>query len=695
MKFGKRLEAEVFHDWKYYAFDYKAFKNRIKGEDPYKAKGAGDEEASLKSKADDSPAQSEVEEGKGGAVEDTASAEGSSSFVFGDEDEEAFVEALDKEIEKISTFCKLKHKELNRRVDNVENTIVSIQRQPPRSAAERPEAREAEEHGDDNDNSVMDQEEGAKNRLEQVTRTIKETTREVQELASFVVLNHTAVRKILKKHDKMTRYKLSTDYMLILSHKHFVQETYDTLILKLSNLWDAVRSLHGGGTDPSKGPGVDSQNIMRKTTKYWVHPDNVVELKLFVLKHLPVLLFKKGVPNDPALNSIYFDNDELFLYHSRMARDQGAQNLRFRWYGKRDDAKEVWVERKTHKEDWTGEKSVKERFPIKEKYLNDYLAGKYNIRQTTNKLRAEGKKKLKDIEDMEQLGDEVQQLVLSRKLRPMVRTSYNRTAFQLPADARVRISLDTELCMVREDYPRCGDNWRRNDEHGYPFSTIPAADVIKFPYAVLEIKLQTQFGQAAPKWATELANSHLVEAVPKFSKFHHGVSMFHSEKVKVVPFWFYQMNRNILKPRLAPLPSADMDDVDIGGGVGGGDEEVDVDRNGKPTVKVDKLGKLYFSNERTFLRWLTYSIQFILLSILLVNFSPDRTPQLVGVGLTAIGFLILFWNLAQFHIRAYKIRHDDGTGPFELKMQPVVVVIIMLSGIVVGGIVSWTSRRNL
>jgi len=28
-----------------------------------------------------------------------------------------------------------------------------------------------------------------------------------------------------------------------------------------------------------------------------------------------------------------------------------------------------------------------------------------------------------------------------------MRTFYNRTAFQLPGDARVRISLDTEVCL--------------------------------------------------------------------------------------------------------------------------------------------------------------------------------------------------------------------------------------------------------
>ena len=102
-----------------------------------------------------------------------------------------------------------------------------------------------------------------------------------------------------------------------------------------------------------------------------------------------------------------------------------------------------------------------------------------------------------------------------------MRTFYNRTAFQLPGDARVRISLDTELTMVREDNwdgkIRSGNNWRRTDIGiDYPFSQLEAGDVERFPYGVLEVKLQTQLGQEPPDWVRELVSSHLVESIPKF-----------------------------------------------------------------------------------------------------------------------------------------------------------------------------------
>jgi SPX domain protein involved in polyphosphate accumulation len=39
---------------------------------------------------------------------------------------------------------------------------------------------------------------------------------------------------------------------------------------------------------------------------------------------------------------------------------------------------------------------------------------------------------------------------------------------------------------------------------------IDTEDVCNFPYAILEVKLQTQHGTQSPAWVDELINSHLV-----------------------------------------------------------------------------------------------------------------------------------------------------------------------------------------
>lgn len=67
-----------------------------------------------------------------------------------------------------------------------------------------------------------------------------------------------------------------------------------------------------------------------------------------------------------------------------------------------------------------------------------------------------------------------------------MRSFYNRTAFQLPGDARVRISLDTELSLVREDNwdgkTRAGPNWRRTDIGiDHPFPQLADEDKELFP----------------------------------------------------------------------------------------------------------------------------------------------------------------------------------------------------------------------
>lgn len=287
-----------------------------------------------------------------------------------------------------------------------------------------------------------------------------------------------------------------------------------------------------------------------------MHPDNITELKLIILKHLPVLVFnpnKEFEAKDTAISSIYYDNSETFeLYTGRLKKTEGAEAIRLRWYGGME-TETIFVERKTHREDWTGEKSVKARFSLKEKNVNAFLSGKMSVESIFEKARKEGKKSDKEISDLEQLAREIQYRVITRRLVPVTRSFYNRTAFQLPGDARVRISLDTELTMTREDNldgkQRAGKNWRRMDIGiDYPFSQLPAEDVERFPYAVLEVKLQTQAGQDPPEWVRELISSHIVEAVPKFSKFIHGTATMFPTRINLLPFWMPQMDVDIRKP---------------------------------------------------------------------------------------------------------------------------------------------------
>jgi SPX domain protein involved in polyphosphate accumulation/uncharacterized membrane protein YidH (DUF202 family) len=455
-----------------------------------------------------------------------------------DDDEANFISQLEGELDKVYTFQKLKSQEIVSRIKTAESEVKHvIERQERQNQA-----------GAETDHTLEDD-------FDLLEQDLSDIIADVHDLAKFTQLNYTGFQKIIKKHDKQTDLVLRPSFATRLKAKPFFQDNYDAFIVNLSKLYDLVRT-RGNPVKGDSAAGGSQQNFVRQTTKYWVHQDNITELKLIILKHLPVLVFnsnKEFEEKDSAISSIYYDNPETWeLYMGRLKKTEGAEAIRLRWYGGMEN-ETIFVERKTHREDWTGEKSVKARFTLKEKNVNAFLAGKMTVEEAFAKMRKDGKKSVKEIEDLEQLAREIQYRVISRKLVPVCRSFYHRTAFQLPGDARVRISLDTELTMTREDNldgkQRAGKNWRRMDIGiDWPFPQLPKGDVELFPYAVLEVKLQTQAGQEPPQWIRDLTASHLVEAVPKFSKFIHGTATMFPNRIDLLPFWFPQMDVDIRKP---------------------------------------------------------------------------------------------------------------------------------------------------
>ena len=454
-----------------------------------------------------------------------------------EEDERKFVDLLESELDKVFTFQKVKSSEIVGRIKSSEGEVKQVI-----------EKQEQINKSDDTDDGLEED-------FALLEADLSDIIADVHDLAKYTQLNYTGFQKIIKKHDKQTGWSLRPSFATRLKAKPFFQDNYDAFIVTLSRLYDLVRT-RGNPVKGDSAAGGGQQNFVRQTTKYWVHPDNITELKLIILKHLPVLVFnsnKEFEEKDSAISSIYYDNTDTWeLYMGRLKKTEGAEAIRLRWYGDMNN-ETIFIERKTHREDWTGEKSVKARFTLKEKNVNAFLAGKMTVDEAFAKMRKEGKKSIKEIEDLEQLAREIQYRVVTRKLVPVTRSFYHRTAFQLPGDARVRISLDTELTMTREDNldgaRRSGDNWRRMDIGiDYPFSQLPPADVERFPYAVLEVKLQTQAGQEPPQWIRDLTSSHLVEAVPKFSKFIHGTATLFPDRINLLPFWMPQMDTDIRKP---------------------------------------------------------------------------------------------------------------------------------------------------
>jgi SPX domain protein involved in polyphosphate accumulation len=90
----------------------------------------------------------------------------------------------------------------------------------------------------------------------------------------------------------------------------------------------------------------------------------------------------------------------------------------------------VFVERKTHHEDWVGEGSVKERFQLKTSHAHAYFHSDEPLDSAFERLVAKGKMERKEADKSIALAREVKHLHSAMKLKASIRSIYRRTAFQ-------------------------------------------------------------------------------------------------------------------------------------------------------------------------------------------------------------------------------------------------------------------------
>ena len=160
----------------------------------------------------------------------------------------------------------------------------------------------------------------------------------------------------------------------------------------------------------------------------------------------------------------------------------------------------MFVERKTHRESWCGEVSVKERFALHADDVVPFLRGEYRVEDVAAAMREQGKGQV-EIDAMHELFEEVYEKVQSLGLEPAVRTQYYRAAWQSDSSAAVRISLDDALFMLSENPKRQAistldsGRWFRD-----PYATVDPDELTWFPHGVLEVKLALPDGQEPPMW---------------------------------------------------------------------------------------------------------------------------------------------------------------------------------------------------
>ncbi|KAG0244221.1 VTC domain-containing protein [Mortierella sp. GBAus27b] len=524
MKFGTQLQSQRASQWKYHYVDYDGLKELLK----------------TKSHEREFTAQDEYE----------------------------FVKHLNAELEKVASFQTLKLGEIQRRTEHCEQ-IIQQHQLPSGKSTERLTL-----------SSFVETE-----------SEINKVTQDLQDLARFQRLNYTAFLKIVKKHDKHTGFTLRAHFMNQHLNNHpFHKENFSLLVRRLSCLFNVVRT----GTVPTvtRAQSIDSEEeelerhpgCIPKKTAFWVHPDCTMDLKMLILKYLPLVVYEPT----PALNSshksgssqlstylasespvstVYLDNQDFDLYMDQLENRERSETVRLRWYG--SEQKQLWVE---HQQRSIQSSSVgmsssstvhddevvvsRHRFQIKSKYVPKLVQGCAPVKKVVEQLRLSGQKTEREIQEFEEATRIMQSRIKKRGLQPVVQTFFNRTAFQVPGDARVRITIDTDVVMVRERKIETSElydrPWYPTDlsAEKYPFPEIREQDIIKFPYAIMQIRTLTEPQEDIPSWVDRIAQSHLVEMVPNFAKDLHGIATLYDSRVGLLPFWLSDMDRDIRKPAM-------------------------------------------------------------------------------------------------------------------------------------------------
>lgn len=466
-----------------------------------------------------------------------------------EEDESRFCdEVLNTQLEKVASFQEATFQKLEQRSIKVGERLRDLAKEDSKATAAT---------------------------YKEIEDELEKITKETNELKKYSTLNYTGFLKIVKKHDRKrgNRYKVRPMLQINLSKRPLNSEqAWTPLVNKLSMMYFIVRqNLEDqekgilGSTERESSSMAESHQPAENGDKYtaykfWVHPDNLLEVKTYILRHLPVLIFSEQsssqtdtAQNDPTITSLYFDNSQFSLYSQKVDRQVDASSLRIRWYGQLQDKPELLLEQKIIHESGSSEER---RFPIKDKFIQPFIHGEYKMEKNVQKLERQGRPE-QAVADYQQVVHDIQEFIKEKNLEPVLRANYTRTAFQKPLDDRVRISIDTDLVFIREDELdssrpcRKSDSWHRtdidNNRMEYPFTHINQGEISRFPFAVLEIKVNESTGKKTPQWIQDLMASHLVHKAPRFSKFVHGVASLFEDYVNSLPFWLSDVETDIRK----------------------------------------------------------------------------------------------------------------------------------------------------
>ncbi|OCK77591.1 hypothetical protein K432DRAFT_407171 [Lepidopterella palustris CBS 459.81] len=555
MKYGGTLRQRSIPEWGHYNVDYDDIKHLIK---EHTTPGKG--------KAVSIPGQGDTAE---------------KAF----EDELYFV--LVKQHERINLFIKSKSGEIERRLDHLSKQIVLLQTCDPPSS--RLPAKRLE-------------------RYAKIDADVTKAGEEIRSLSRFRGAQRTAFTKLLKKYKKWTnkselgnRFKLEVtdqpDSFCQLDLGYLLDQYIDVLqavrapfqAVGYPTTSDILSNTAKAAPTPSTSQQLfaaieDSSEVDYDTAlatiplgsrgskaSYWVHPDYIVELQVFLLQHMR--LYKsnraKTTPHASPLatpirrnSSAKFDSygnfgkeDDTGLFildkAEQFAEKQNTTTVgeceergrclmkaagNARWTSSGEAAVAVRLESVSDTQDSETLRIAK----LKRKYLDAFLntSEHFNARRSSRASSLSEMNTQTEDSASEALKDVRDWLVAHEQVKPIVGVYAKRSRFvglNNSTSGGVYATLDIDICMKKSLHGELMDN---------DWVTKARTDSSSFPHAVLEIRRE---GSQSTELIDALDRSHLTERVRGFSLETHAVWMCCKPAAMSAPLWIPTLSTDIRK----------------------------------------------------------------------------------------------------------------------------------------------------
>jgi SPX domain protein involved in polyphosphate accumulation/uncharacterized membrane protein YidH (DUF202 family) len=450
---------------------------------------------------------------------------------------------------------------------------------------------------------------------------------EIIKINSFWEINQEGFRKILKKHDKNSKIEILPAWKFKILYNP-MSEMYST-IRQISDLYNL---------DECNNLSLDIDSFDRKSIKFWVSKKNVIPLIFEIIKHLPINIYGDD-SNDylyQNITSVYLDNDNMDIYNSRITKNENSKLIRLRWYD--NNMRNIFIERKVHHDGWTGDTSSKDRIKLNQSKVFSYLKGSHFVESD--------------------LGIEIQNEILSKKIYPIIRTIYKRISFQKKDNNDVRISLDMNLKFIKESITHL--------EWFTTWDDVSDDDINHFPFCVLEIKLRKDFIDMPPKWIEDIMNSALVIKKEYFSKYCHSAYSFFPNKSKRKPYWIDDVS--------IPIDNLNTEQINENDSITHKWSCIPKylkKNNTYESIKIDP--KTFFANERTFLQWFNSSIFLGSAGLTLIGLNQKNLAIIVII----LACIVIFYAQYTYLKRTYLLNNKISTGYSDL-YGPIVLSLFII-----------------